>query len=398
MAKKNIRTSNIGKTKRSTDSMIDDAIAQQNAWLENRRSFARRFLKKLNVFAKPNPKNEEVPAKKQTKLKPAVKSVKSDNDKKQRAVLKAYWFPILCALLVIFIAIWVGIVRLTTAPSSTIVVTPVPEPSITAVVDENLLPSFDLVRVQQPTDKNPGNVVIAGRWLPHSAVSVLVNKKVVATERTNSRGEFAYAPSKVFKPGNYTISLLGVDKDVASEDNVFVYISEHGYKNSISLLMTRDGSTLLQAPTLVDGDLTVSKIDYLENGRIVVTGNALPRLRVSLSLNDKYLGFARVSDHKHFGLGADVNALEPGKEYKLEVRLHDGNGVTVSKFTHEFVMPEMTGDDNTFYTVRRGDCLWIIARNFLRRGILFSIIAERNAIENPDLIYPKQLLQIPIEK
>ena len=148
---------------------------------------------------------------------------------------------------------------------------------------------------------------------------------------------------------------------------------------------------------LADGDLVVSKIDYLDTGRIVVTGDALPRLRVSLSLDNKYIGFARVSDHKHFGLGADVGELETGKEYVLTVRLHDGDGRTVAQVGHRFTMPEMTGDDDTYYTVRRGDCLWIIARNFLRRGVLFSIIAERNNIENPDLIYPKQLLQIPVD-
>ncbi|MBQ3039651.1 MAG: LysM peptidoglycan-binding domain-containing protein, partial [Alphaproteobacteria bacterium] len=180
---------------------------------------------------------------------------------------------------------------------------------------------------------------------------------------------------------------------------VFVYVSEAGAENSVSLLMTRDGSTLLQAPSMLrDGDLSISKIDYLDNGRIVVTGDALPRLRVSLALNDKYMGFARVSDHHHFGLGADVGELKSGAEYSLTVRMHDGDGRTVASVTHDFVMPEMTGDDDTFYTVRRGDCLWIIARNFMRRGILFSIIAERNNIENPDLIYPKQLLQIPVEK
>ena len=78
--------------------------------------------------------------------------------------------------------------------------------------------------------------------------------------------------------------------------------------------------------------------------------------------------------------------------------MHDGDGRTVATIKHDFVMPQMTGDDDTFYTVRRGDCLWVIARNFLRRGILFSMIAERNNIENPDLIYPKQLLQIPVEE
>jgi hypothetical protein len=162
--------------------------------------------------------------------------------------------------------------------------------------------------------------------------------------------------------------------------------------------MTKNGSTLLQSPKLVDGDLQVSKIDYLNTGRIVVTGDALPRLRVSMTLNGKYLGFARVSDHKHFGLGADVGKLEPGKKYSLAMRLHDGDGTIVASVTHEFEMPNATGDDDTFYTVRRGDCLWIIARNFLRRGVLFTIIAERNNIKKPDLIFPKQILNIPMKE
>ena len=126
-----------------------------------------------------------------------------------------------------------------------------------------------------------------------------------------------------------------------------------------------------------------------------MTGKALPRLRVSLTLNDKYLGFARVSDYKNFGLGADVGDLKAGENYKINIRLHDTEGTTIANVEHNFVMPEMTGDDNTFYTVRRGDCLWIIARNFLRRGVLFTMIAERNNINNPDLIFPEQLLQIP---
>jgi hypothetical protein len=267
----------------------------------------------------------------------------------------------------------------------------VPEPTV-QIIEESARPAIDIVRIEKG-----GNVVIAGQWLPHQNVSVIVNKKVVATERTDARGEFVYAPTRAFAPGNYTVGLIGADSDIKSENNVFLYISPRGYENSISLLMTKDGSTLLQSPRLVDGDLLVSKIDYLDTGRIVVTGNALPRLRVSLHLNGKYLGYARVSDHKHFGLGADVEKLEPGKSYSLAVRLHDGDGKTVAKVSHRFTMPQATGDDDTFYTVRRGDCLWIIARNFLRRGILFSIIAQRNNIENPDLIFPKQVLNIPLK-
>ena len=311
---------------------------------------------------------------------------------KNKSVLKDYWFPILCAFIVIFITVFVMLFKVNTPVK---VITPsVPEPIIKPVSKTSVeTPSFDIARIE----KN-GNIVIAGRCSPESNISVVINKKVVASEHTNKDGEFVYAPKTALKPGNYVIYLINTYKNIRSENSVFIYISEHGYKNSVSLLMTKNGSKILQSPKLQDGDLVVSKIDYLSSGRLVVTGKALPRLRVSLTLNDKYIGFARVSDYKNFGLGADVEKLKPGETYKINIRLHDGEGTTISNIEHSFVMPEMTGDDDTFYTVRRGDCLWIIARNFLRRGILFTMIAERNSIKNPDLIYPEQKLQIPVQE
>ena len=366
---------NMGKTKRSTDDLIDSAISKQNDWLENRRAYTRSFLKKINVFSK------QADAQPTETKKQEVKHSK----------LLGYWFPILCAFVVIFIAIWVAFIR--TNNSSRIILVPDVKMPVVEQKQEITVPEFDIVRIEKD-----GDVVIAGRWMPNKSVSIMVNGRVVATERTNFDGEFAYSPKNAWSAGNYTIVLVGVDPEIKSNENVFVYISADGPEHSVSLLMTKEGSTLLQMPSsLQDNDLTVSKIDYLDTGRIVVTGDGLPRLRVSLSLDGEYIGFARVSDHKHFGLGADVGELTPGQEYSLTVRMHDGDRRTVGYVFHKFTMPEMTGDDDTYYTVRQGDCLWIIARNFMRRGILFSIIAERNKIENPDLIYPKQLLQVPTQ-
>lgn len=371
----------MGKTKRSTDNMIDDAIAQQNDWQANRRSYARRFLKTLNIFARPS---QRVP-----ESKPQQTTTKK-SEQESRGVLRAFWFPLLCAIIVILIAIWVMFIR-TNTPQRIVIVPVVPD-TVTRVMSENDVPAFDVVRIQPD-----GNIVVAGRWAPNKKISIAINGRVVATEQTNADGEFVYAPKKPLNAGNYTLSLIGVDTATKSSDKVFLYISEHGYENSVSLLMTKNGSTLLQAPTtLRDGDLNVSKIDYLDNGRIVVTGDAMPRLRVSLWLNDTYMGYAHVSDYRHFGLGADLGKLESGKDYKLSIRMHDGDGTTIASVEHNFTMPEMTGDEDTFYTVRRGDCLWIIARNFMRRGILFTIIADKNHIENPDLIFPKQKLKIPV--
>lgn len=379
---------NITKTKRSTDEMIEDAIDKQQSWLNRRRDFTRDFLRRFNVFKH----NDDVEI---VEYRVVVKTDKKD---KNHSVLRDFWFPILCALIVILIAVFVMIVKVNTPVK--VFVPPVPEPIIKPVsVDKSVqrlsisYPCFDIVRIE-----DSGRIVIAGRTMSESSISIVINKKIVATERTNLDGEFVYSPVSALKPGNYEIALIDVKNNKKSKDKVFVYISERGYKNSVSLLMTENGSKIMQAPELLDGDLVVSKIDYLSTGRMVVTGKALPRLRVSLTLNDKYLGFARVSDYKNFGLGVDVGQLKPGQEYELNVRLHDGNGNTIANIKHEFIMPKMTGDDNTFYTVRRGDCLWVIARNFLRRGVLFSIIAERNNIKNPDLIYPEQLLKIPFKK
>ena len=107
MSKNNKNNSNIGKTKRSTDDLIDNAIAQQNDWMENRRNFARRFLKTLNIFARPNPKKDSDVA------ATVVANVQSKN---QHSGLGAYWFPILCAILVVMVAVWVMFVRTSSAP------------------------------------------------------------------------------------------------------------------------------------------------------------------------------------------------------------------------------------------------------------------------------------------
>lgn len=378
MPRKNYKFAGMGKTKKSTDELINEAVARQQSWLYRKSKWARSF------FKRPAPQN------KQTKIVIPAEIVR------ERRPITAFWFPILCALIVIAIILWVLFSR-PNETASTPAPAPIPvvaeESTQKNVLDENAAPVFDLVRIEKE-----GYVIIAGRGVPNKNISVLANNKLIATERTDANGEFIFAPQNPFKPGNYTVSLLVAETGKESVEDVFVYISPRGADGSISLLMTKDGSTLLQAPVLADGDLQVSKIDYLSTGRIVVTGDALPRLRVSLTLNGKYLGFARVSDYRHFGLGADVDQLEPGKKYKLEVRLHDGDGMTVATITHKFKMPTPTGNDDTFYTVRRGDALWIIAKNFLRRGVLFSIIADANDIENPDLIFPKQVLRIPVEQ
>jgi LysM repeat protein len=52
----------------------------------------------------------------------------------------------------------------------------------------------------------------------------------------------------------------------------------------------------------------------------------------------------------------------------------------------------------TTYTVVKGDNLWNIAKKFYGSGVKYTIIfnANRGIIKNPSLIYPGQVLTIPM--
>ena len=192
----NTNTAVMGKTKRSTDNMIDDAIAQQDSWLARRRSFTRRFLRRRNsTIETTNTDSNDTPKTTRTR--------ESNN----RSVVREYWFPIVCAFIVLLVTIWVLLMR-SCAPQKVIVLNsnlkPVPVETVSKgtvkkISEPTDIPTFDIARIQ-----SDGLVVIAGRWRANKSVSILVNNKIVATESTNENGEFVYSPK--LNPGNYTIS------------------------------------------------------------------------------------------------------------------------------------------------------------------------------------------------
>lgn len=83
--------------------------------------------------------------------------------------------------------------------------------------------------------------------------------------------------------------------------------------------------------------------------------------------------------------------LVPAVPVRQEVQLIPAEGVETT------VIPAVDSE-STQYTVQKGDCLWCIAEMKLQQGTRWTEIYQLNLQvvgDNPDLIFPGQVLQLP---
>lgn len=84
------------------------------------------------------------------------------------------------------------------------------------------------------------------------------------------------------------------------------------------------------------------------------------------------------------------------KEYKkIKTKKATVTIATVKPSTRATKAPEASSGKS--YTVKSGDCLWKIAKQFYGNGAQYTKIynANKDKIKNPNLIYPGQVLTIP---
>lgn len=93
---------------------------------------------------------------------------------------------------------------------------------------------------------------------------------------------------------------------------------------------------------------------------------------------DKYVSF-KLIEYRDYGKRAKLVDVVTGKKKKTS--------------SNETTNPKSTG----YYIVKKGDCLWAIAKKYYGNGAEYNKIyeANKNKIKNPSLIYPGQKLVIP---
>lgn len=124
-------------------------------------------------------------------------------------------------------------------------------------------------------------------------------------------------------------------------------------------------------------------------------GNSIFDTNIKVSIEDY-----TITDSTDEGFDTKVKIkLKQYREYstktvQVTIKQYKPPVVTRTVTTNNTAVSKPSGQN---YTVKRGDCLWNIAKKYYGNGSKYTTIynANRDKIKNPNLIYPGQVLWIP---
>lgn len=291
----------------------------------------------------------------------------------------------------------------------------VANPEASAAAAGDVLPSFDVVRV------NPnGDAVIAGRAAPGAKVVLLDNGKPIGEAEADDRGDWVLLPSGAIEPGEHKFTLRAERDGMAalnSERMVIVVVpapakdiagnsvTEPAGALALSVPQTGDGPTQILNLPETGGEAgsgpvsapTLDVLDFDNTGRMTLSGRAPQGGTVALYLDDKLLGSAEIDGEGRWAF-IPPEGLPVGP-HTLRIDQVDAAGKVVGRIEQPIEQPDLAGlsPEGEKLIVQPGNSLWRLARRTYGDGMRYSVIYEANKdrIRDPNLIYPGQVIELP---
>ncbi len=152
-----------------------------------------------------------------------------------------------------------------------------------------------------------------------------------------------------------------------------------------------------EGPSSPDESVRVDIIEYGEDVPLDVRGEATPGANVEAFLEGEKIGEDQADRRGEWRVTTD-RPVPPGN-YRLRVDRLAPGGEVAARLVMPFQRAEPPSPDtrNDFIIVQPGHNLWRIARRVYGSGVRYTQIyeANRSRIQNPDLIYPGQVFQLP---
>ncbi|NOR63509.1 MAG: hypothetical protein GQ535_13570 [Rhodobacteraceae bacterium] len=269
-----------------------------------------------------------------------------------------------------------------------------------APAPNQISPSFDLVRVAPD-----GSALIAGRAAPGAIVQVFSGTIPVAEATATARGEFVVflnAPSATTLDLQIPAAPEGAALVVSQEDIVILPAAPDAADASpIVVHRTPDAVHILQpAAPAVPLNVSLDLVSYADSGAVQLAGRGQPGNVARIYADGKLAGEAPIAEGGTWAL--EISDIAEGR-YVLRVDEIAPSGEVLSRtespFQRQFPeaqMPE-SFSQGAKIIVQPGNTLWLMATEAYGEGDAFSQIytANKDAIRDPNLIYPGQIFSIP---
>ena len=267
---------------------------------------------------------------------------------------------------------------------------------------------------------NPeGDVLIAGKTLPNSELNVISNGKIIAKTLSDNVGEFVIVTENPLISGDHILAfkITSSDKEIIISNDA-IAIKIHDNKNSVPIvaIIDTDGvkaTKIIQSPKLnkkrkklklitqdsvnkLNPEISIlSLTNDLELNQLEITGYSIKGVKVEARiLGGKVFSGSILDNAWNVVL---PNSLISGKQV-LIVNLINKEGKIIAKDDMNIYGEVLKNAGNkTLLVVQKGDALWKIAYQRLGGGQKYIDIIKLNKdkINNPDLIFPKQLFILP---
>ena len=213
-------------------------------------------------------------------------------------------------------------------------------------------------------------------------------------------------PDEKLVPGAYDLNLVSEGKK--SIDSVSIIVPEDqnivaGSSTANDVIVTvnkHDGTIkkVLQGASNSnqDNNLSFDSLSYSDKGSLNLSGKAKPGSKIDIYIGKNLVGTAYADEDGFWNIILD-KPVKPG-DYILRFNEIQDEKVIASLETpiRQSDLTKVDISDNAIL-VQPGNSLWRISRRFYGEGILYTLIfkANQNKIDNPDLIYPGQIFEVP---
>ena len=256
---------------------------------------------------------------------------------------------------------------------------------------DNIELTFDIVRL----DKT-GDVVIAGKTIPNIKVDILDGNEILASVFSDSNGDWVWISENPLPEGIKRFNLKHFDgeHEFFSHQNIIILREKNKYLSSKILKFSKSSSIEIINNNKKILGLSLDIAEYLDEDSLMLTGRTKPNAKVKLFFSDNFIKDSTSDNRgvwkielKNFEF-TDNNLIVTteieGQKIKLKTKIFE------NKIDPNFIFEKEV-------IVKNGNSLWRIARKTLGGGVYYSEIYKSNMkeIENPDLIFPGQVFNIP---